>query len=1014
MLPDSLSDVCQSLVLCIAILAAVAPGALCQQSTGSIKGSVTDQQASLVVDAAVFAKDANGIERKTSTNSAGIYEFKGLPSGYYDLRVVAPGFKVSETKNVAVTSGKTTTLDLELSLAPVEQTVTVDDKAASTDADKNGDAVVLRGRDLEALPNDPDALAAALQAMAGPNTGDSPPQVTVDGFSNGKIPPKAAIREVRINQNPYSAQNEYPGWGGIEIYTQPGSEKFHGSADFNFNDERLNSRNPFTLVRAPFQQRAFELGLSGPIVPKRASFSVYWNRYASDTNSVVNATILDPSTLKPTLFNQTFVTPQISTYLSGRGDLMINKRHTLVGSYEYNKSTQDLQGIGGFSLPSRAFSGDRVSHTLRLTETAVLNEKTINETRFQFSHSISRQIESSTAPSLNVLDSFFAGGAQVGNASNQQDRMELQNFTSWQVGKHFLKIGGRVRYVRVKSVSPGNFGGTYTFGGGTGPALAANDQIVPGGGTVEISSLEEYRRTLVFERQGLSAAQIRLLGGGATQFSIAGGSPSAIVSQTDISFYVQDDWKLRPNFTVSPGLRYENQTNVTSNANFAPRMAFAWSPSFGHKKPPPPAASPAATPKDGAQAKPTSPNPPPKAAAPRPSKTVIRGGFGIFYNRVSEDLILQAERFNGLNQQQFVVSDPAVLDLFPAVPPIGLLSGFAQPQTRRLLGDIVPSLAIRSSLTFERQLPHKTKLSVTYFHNNSRRNLRTVNINAPLAGTYDPNVPTSGVRPLGQGAGNILEYQSNGHSSVDTLAVNFNGRIKTVSFWSGYNVNKIRSTDGGTSGSSFDPYDFTNEWATYGRQFFYAGGNYQARWGFSLNTFVIATSGQPFNITTGRDTNGDTFFTERPAFATDLSKPGVIVTPLGAFDPNPTPGEQIIPRNFGRAPGFLSVNLGLEKVIKFGRAIPPKEMAAPADGKVVTTASGQKPAAKQPIQRPYQLGLSIYAANVLNKTNSGTPVGNMSSPYFLQSTALSSSFFFGPGGGSGGNRQLTLRVRLSF
>ncbi len=194
---------------------------------------------------------------------------------------------------------------------------------------------------------------------------------------------------------------------------------------------------------------------------------------------------------------------------------------------------------------------------------------------------------------------------------------------------------------------------------------------------------------------------------------------------------------------------------------------------------------------------------------------------------------------------------------------------------------------------------------------------------------------------------------------------------------------------------------------------------YQAPHGFSLNTFLLATSGNPFNITTGHDTNGDTFFTERPAFAKDLSKPGVIVTPFGAFDPNPVPGQRIIPQNFGQGPGSLSVNLGVSKTMTFGRAIPPKTAPAPAAGNVVTsasaTASSQKPPAKQPIQRPYQLSFSIYASNALNHTNKGNPVGNMASPYFLKSTSSSSGFFFGPGGGgSGGNRQITLSVRFTF
>jgi hypothetical protein len=183
-----------------------------------------------------------------------------------------------------------------------------------------------------------------------------------------------------------------------------------------------------------------------------------------------------------------------------------------------------------------------------------------------------------------------------------------------------------------------------------------------------------------------------------------------------------------------------------------------------------------------------------------------------------------------------------------------------------------------------------------------------------------------------------------------------------------------------------------------------------------VNTFIVASSGAPFNITIGHDTNGDTFFSERPAFATDLNKPGVIVTPLGAFDPNPALGQRIIPRNFGQGPAFYSVNVGLAKVIKFGRPIPAKAPPpAAANGNVVTATGSQKPPAKPQIQRPYSLSFSLQAGNVLNHTNRGNPVGNMASPYFLKSNGSPQTFFFGPdGGGNGGNRQITLRVRLGF
>jgi hypothetical protein len=319
--------------------------------------------------------------------------------------------------------------------------------------------------------------------------------------------------------------------------------------------------------------------------------------------------------------------------------------------------------------------------------------------------------------------------------------------------------------------------------------------------------------------------------------------------------------------------------------------------------------------------------------------------------------------------------------------------------------------------TVERSLPANVKLSLTYTYARTSRTMRFVNINAPLGGTFIPGVPTSGVRPLGAEAGNVFEYQSTGRSVGNTLSVNINGTLKKVQFWGGYNLGKSRSTDSGQSGAPFDAYDFSNEFARgnfSSLSFVYAGNSYTAPGGINVNLFLIGNSGQPFNITTGRDTNGDTRFSERPAFATDLNEPGVVITPLGAFDPTPSPGQTIIPRNFGRAPGFLSVNMSLGKAFKFGKAIEPK--SPPPGGPSTTPASGgdQKPAAKPPIQRPYALNFSINATNIFNRTNKSVPVGNMSSPFFLQSPSGSNQFSFGPGNGSGGNRVIALRVRISF
>lgn len=204
-----------------------------QQTTGALKGTVTDQLGSLVVGAKATLRNARGVTTTPTTNSAGVYEFRRLEPGTYELKVVAPGFNVFEEKTVEIRARELKTFDAQLDVALEEQQVTVDDRHMRTDSDNNANAIVLRGRELDALPNDPDALATALQAIAGVDPEGGNAQVKVDGFSNGQVPPKEAIREVRINNNSFSAENEFPGWGGIEIFTQPGADKWHGSFSFD-------------------------------------------------------------------------------------------------------------------------------------------------------------------------------------------------------------------------------------------------------------------------------------------------------------------------------------------------------------------------------------------------------------------------------------------------------------------------------------------------------------------------------------------------------------------------------------------------------------------------------------------------------------------------------------------------------------------------------------------------------------------------------------------------------------
>ena len=992
-----------------------------QQSTATLRGTVSDEFGGLIVGATVTVADASGVQKQATTDEEGRYSFSALAPGRYTMNVSAPGFASHDNAGVEVLAGRTDPLNVTLSIAVEQVEVTVSaEEAIGTEPDSNMGAVTLRGAELDALPDDPEDLTEALQALAGPSAGQEGGEIFIDGFSGGRLPPKESIREIRINRNPFSAEYDRLGYGRIEVFTKPGTDRFRGQGFINFNDESLNSRNPFAPNRAPYQSRRYGGNVSGPISSKRASFFFDFQRSETDGNDVISAIILDPA-LNIVGFNETLVRPARSTTFSPRLDYQINDSNTLVVRYTYQKSERESQGLSsGFALPSVAYNTESTQQTFQLTETAIINKKIINETRFQYIRERASRTGLTNLPTIRVLEAFTGGGSNIGLSFDNEDRFELSNFTSWAVGSHSLKAGGRVRAVRVLDISPQNFNGTYTFAGGTAPLLNANNQIVLDAAgqpvVTSITSIERYRRTLFFQQQGFTPAQIRALGGGPTQFSIAGGDPEASVTQVDFGGFIQDDWKLRPNFTLSLGLRYETQNNVRSWADFAPRVAFAWAPGAG-------------------------------GAGNARQQTVIRGGFGFFYTRVANNLTLQANRFNGTNQQQFVITTNSLggIDILNQatfttagvsnVPTTAQLTAFQTPQTtRQLAEDLRTPYTMQTTISLERQLPYNIGLSINFINTRTLHVLRSRNINAPLPGSITLANPR-GVRPFGD-TGNIFQYESTGRFNQNQLIVSLNTRLsQNYTIRANYTYNRARSDTDGINTFPSNQYDLSTE---YGRslqdirhRLSIIGNISGLPWGIRLNPYVMAFSGQPFNITIGRDINGDTLFTERPAFATDLTKPGVVVTRFGAFDPNPEPGQQIIPRNFGTGPSFFTTNLRISKTWGFGG-----ERALQGAGAGGQTGGGRGARGggggggrggrgggggggmggggeEGGTAERYNLTFSVNVQNIFNNVNLSPPVGNLSSPLFGQSVSTAGRFGFG-GQQAAGNRTIEAQLRFSF
>src|SRR5215213_5539162 len=995
--------------------------ATAQQGRGTLRGLITDELGAAIVGANVTITDATGAQKKTTTNGEGVYNFVGLAPGKYTLQAVATGFAPTQNKEVDVTTARQN-VDLTLRVM-IEEKVTIAEPAVSTEATNNANQTVIGGKDLDALPDDPDELAAALQALAGPSVGPNGGQIFIDGFTGGNLPSKDAIREIRINQNPFAAENDQPS-ARVDILTRPGTDKFRGGASFNFNDESFNSRNPFAVnssKRTPFQIRQYDMNLSGPVVKRKASFFFNFGRIETDDNELVRATVLDDN-LNVLDFGQSFVVPRRNLFFSPRFDYAINAGNTLIVRYNYNRSRVENQGINGFTLPERAFNTASTNQNVQVTETAILNPTTINETRFQYSFGRNEQIGDITVPSLDVSGAFGSGDSQVGDSGSERKSWELNNFTAKQMGTHAIKFGGRIRHVNIEDTNEGTFGGGWTFTGGFG-----------------LTSIERYQLTLRLLEQGLTPVEVRAAGGGATQFRINAGDPFAVVSQTDYGVFIQDDWRIRPNLTFSYGLRYETQTNAHSRLDFAPRLAVAWSP--------------------GA------------ANSARPPKTVIRVGTGFFYNRFNENNTLNTRRFNGVNLIQTQVTEPfdrtapptvaeqqlpnvaTIYSLLNQWGPTAVPSVAGIPANQQTIWQVDPNLQAPkvyvAGTQVERQLPRNITMFVGFYNIRIVHVIRARDINAPLPFTITELTP-NGIRP-DPSKGEINQYEASGKFNQRQFFVGFNSRLSRMFQLNGnYSLSKTTNDTDGQGGGLFpmNSYDLSGE---FGRgsfdirhRFTIFGTVNLPWWKVVLNPFVVANTGQAFNITTGQDRNLDRQFNERPSFAgpnADCSAQNIRCTRFGNFNLVPLPGETIVPRNFGQAPGAFVVNFRVSRAFAFGNinrgnaaapggARPAGGLGGPGGGPAVAAAGGGGPrvAAVGPggpqggggraaSEKKYNVNVSINFQNLLNHVNLAPPVGNLASPSFGESVALGGAFGGGGGGGGSagaGNRRIYAQVRLNF
>jgi hypothetical protein len=412
-------------------------------------------------------------------------------------------------------------------------------------------------------------------------------------------------------------------------------------------------------------------------------------------------------------------------------------------------------------------------------------------------------------------------------------------------------------------------------------------------------------------------------------------------------------------------------------------------------------------------------------------------------------------------------------DFFPLIPTADQLVQFAVPGTvYRLADNLQAPYTLQSVISVERQLPHNLTLATSYINIRSLHVLRTRPLNAPLPGTFIPGVPASGLRPLDcadfiptdinpSTTCNVFEYESSGRYNQNQFIVNFNSRLHRNATMNAYYVfSKANSDADGIGSYPANPYDLSTEYGRASndiRHRFVMTGNFRAPWGITLNPFVIVQSGRPFNITLGRDINGDTLNIERPALApagADCSDTvNIKCTPYGNFKLTFAPGDVMIPRNFGEGPSSTTVNMRISKTWSFGseggssnaqnRQNQNQQGNQQRDGRNAGMMgggmAGRGPGGGGPggaggrggfggpggggggFGGPggggsgrYNLTFSLNFNNILNHTNLGNPVGNLGSLLFGQSTSTAGGFGGFGGGNPAYNRRIDAQIRFSF
>ena len=935
-------------LLLLVLLAFVLPARAAAQ-TGTLRGDVVDPSGAVVPGASVILS-GGGQVLKTTSSADGHYAFRSLSPGSYTLAVSAQGFAPVSMPNVSITAGQAKVLNLSLAIAVQQQQVTVEgqDQGVSLNPDQNASATVIKGSDLDALSDDPDELQSELQALAGPAAGPNGGQIYIDGFEGGQIPPKSSILEIRVNQNPFSAEYDRIGYGRIEIITKPGSQKFHGQLASFGTDSALDTKNPLVSEQPSY----FLYGIFGNVTgPLTKSAAYFFNAFGMDRQNQAIVDALNPQ--DPTAnFTQAFPTPSSVFSINPRVDFELGKNNMITVRDSIFRSTQTGGGVGTLSLPEQAIDSVSEENTLQVGETMIVNSNLVNETHFQWRRVRNSQNSSYLTPAITVQGSFTTGGNSSGVNQDHEDDFELQNYSTATKGTHTFRFGVRLRSYRDANYSTAGSNGTYIF-----TSVAAYQAGTP----------SQYSATVI-------------------------SNPLARALLFDGAAFFEDDWRVTPNFDLGLGIRFEGQNRIHDHTDWAPRLSLAWSPGHSGKG---------------------------------PAKTVLRAGYGWFYNRFTvpnffgsaagAPYVIQAIHNNLINQQSYVIDNPDFYNPNAAEPAsVDASAGSSVPDYNTIDPHFHTALDMQGGVGVDRQIAKGITGNITYLYTQGVHQYFTDNITAPA---FDvSSYAITGTTP----AAYNYQFQSGGVYKEHQLIVTTSVRWKKIGLNGNYTFTVANSD---TQGVTSQPSVEQDPGLDYGRASFgvrhrmFLLGTYAAPYKITVAPLLVAQSGTPYNLTIGRDFTGNNQFNARPTYGV-CGAPNVVETQYGCLDTDPVgSGERMVPFDLATGPASVMFHVRVSKVIGVGPRIETKSGNndfRPGNNSVSgrgLSGGGAPVHLDATAPRKYNLTFAFAALNVLNVVNLGPPNGVLDSPLFNKTQSLAGGPYSLP---IAGNRAILFQMMFGF